>query len=123
MIRMSLFSVCLVSLCLALIASLDVAQAGDEDLTSSVYLVFDPETGEFLEVNDQKRTLQDHEARDPADAALAHGVSNSGPVLPAKLSLPVGLAIGAALLTAIIAWRRVSRTRSAGAGASNRTSS
>ncbi len=123
MIRIALFSVCLVSLCLAVIGPVDVAQAGDEDLTSSVYLVFDPETGEFLEVNDQKRTLQDHEARDPADAALAHGVPNSGPVLPAKLSLPVGLAIGAALLTATIIWRRVSRIRSTGVAASTKMSS
>ncbi len=112
MIRIAHLSVCLVSLCLALIGPVGVAKAGDEDLTSSVYLIFDPETGEFMEVNDQKRTLQDHEARDPAEVTLAHGVSNSEPVLPAKLSLPVGLAIGAAMLTAIIVWRRVSRTRS-----------
>ncbi len=123
MIKIALFFVCLVSLCLAVIGPVDVAQAGDEDLTSSVYLVFDPETGEFLEVNDQKRTLQDHEARDPAEVTLAHGVSNSGPVLPAKLSLPVGLAIGAALLTAIIIWRRVSSIRSTGVAASTKMSS
>ena len=79
--------------------------------------------GRVYAVNDQKRTLQDHEVRDPAAAALAHGPSNSGPVLPPKLSLPVGLAIGAALLTAIIVWRRVSRTRSAGVAASNKMSS
>ncbi len=106
-----------------MIAPVDVAQAGDEDLTSSVYLIFDPETGEFIEVNDQKRTLQDHEARDPAAAALALGASNSGSVLAPKLSLPVGLAIGAALLTAIIVWRRVARIRSAGVAASNKMSS
>ena len=123
MIRIAHISVCLVSLCLAVIAPVDVAQAGDEDLTSSVYLIFDPETGEFIEVNDQKRTLQDHEARDPAAAALALGASNSGSVLTPKLSLPVGLAIGAALLTAIIVWRRVSRIRSAGVAASNKMSS
>jgi len=122
MIRIAHISVCLVSLCLAVIAPVDVAQAGDEDLTSSVYLIFDPETGEFIEVNDQKRTLQDHEARDPAAAALALGASNSGPVLTPKLSLPVGLAIGAALLIAIIVWRRVSSTRSAGVAASNKMS-
>lgn len=123
MIRIAHISVCLVSLCLAVIAPVDVAQAGDEDLTSSVYLIFDPETGEFIQVNDQKRTLQDHEARGPAAAALALGASNSGSVLAPKLSLPVGLAIGAALLTAIIVWRRVSRTRSAGVAASNKMSS
>ena len=123
MIRIAHISVCLVALCLAVIAPVDVAQAGDEDLTSSVYLIFDPETGEFIEVNDQKRTLQDHEAWGPAAAVLALGASNSGSVLAPKLSLPVGLAIGAALLTAIIVWRRVSRTRSAGVAASNKMSS
>ena len=123
MIRIAHISVCLVSLCLAVIAPVDVAQAGDEDLTSSVYLIFDPETGEFIQVNDQKRTLQDHEAWGPAAAALALGASNGGSVLAPKLSLPVGLAIGAALLTAIIVWRRVSRIRSAGVAASNKMSS
>ena len=123
MIRIAHISVCLVSLCLALIASLDVAQAGDEDLTSSVYLVFDPETGEFMEVSDQKRTLQDHEARDPVDAALAHGASSSWPDLPPKLSPPASLALGVVLLTAIIVWRRFARIRSAGAAAGNKMSS
>ena len=120
MIRIVNFSVCLVALCLAVIVPADVAQARDEDLTSSVYLIFDPETGEFMEVNDQNRTLQDHEARGPAEAALAHGASNSGSVLPPKLSLPVGLVIGVALLVAFSAWRRVFRIRSARAVASNR---
>ncbi len=123
MIRIALFFVCLVSLCLAVIGPVDLAQAGDEDLTSSVYLVFDPETGEFMEVNDPNRTQQNHDAQDPAAAVLAHGASNSWPILLPKSSLPVGLAIGAAMLAAIIAWRRVSRTRSAGAAAGNRMSS
>ena len=120
MIRSSHFSVCLVSLCLAVIAPVDVAQAEDEDLTASVYLVFDPETGEFMEVNDPDRTRQNHDAQDPADVTLAAlGASNSGSVLGPKSSLLAGLAIGAALLAAIIAWRRFSRIRSAGAAASN----
>ena len=111
---MSLFSVCLVSLCLAVIAPLDVAQAEDENLTASVYLVFDPETGEFMEVNDPNRALQDHDALEPADVALALGTSNSSSVLTPNLPLLVGLAIGAALLVAIIVWRRVLSIRSAG---------
>ena len=122
MIRSSHFSVCLVSLCLAVIASVDVAQAEDEDLTASVYLVFDPETGEFMEVNDPNRTLQNHDAQDPAEVTPAHGASNNRSFLASKLPLLVSLAIGAALLATIIAWRRVSRIRSAGA-ASNRMSS
>lgn len=123
MIRIAHISVCLVTLCLVVIGPVEVAQAGDEDLTSSVYLIFDPETGEFMEVNDQKRTLQDHEAREPTETVLAEGPSNSGSVLSPKLSLPAGLGIGAALLTAIIVWRRVARIRSSGVAASNKMSS
>ena len=123
MIRISHISVCLVCLCLAVIAPVEVAQAEDEDLTSSLYLVFDPETGEFMEVNDPDRTRQNHDAQDPAAVALAQGASNSWPVLGPKSSLPAGLAIGAVLLAAIIAWRRFSRIRSAGAAAGNRMSS
>jgi len=111
MIKTVLFFVFLTLLCLAIIVTQGVAQAEDEDLTASVYLVFDAETGEFIEVNDTDRTLQRHAARDPSDAALSDDMP--------KLSLPVGLAIVAALLAVIIGWGRVSRARPAGATISN----
>ena len=106
MIRTLVFFVCLASLCLAVIVSSNDARAEDEDTTSSVYLVFDPETGEFLEINDEDRTKQKHAALDPADTALARETK--------ELSLPVGLAIIAALLAAYFAWARITATRSAG---------
>lgn len=105
MIRNAHFLVFLTSLCLAVIVTEGVVQAEDEDLTSSVYLVFDAETGEFIEVDDADRTLQKHAARDPADATLSEETP--------KLSLPVSLAICAGLLATIIGWRRVSSARPA----------
>ena len=89
-----------------MIVSSSDALAEDEDTTASVYLVFDPETGEFLEINDEDRSKQKHAALEPTDAALARE-SN-------KLSLPVGLAIIAALLLAYFAGERIKATRSAG---------
>lgn len=115
MIKTVHFFVFLALLCLAVIVTQGVAQAEDEDLTSSVYLVFDAETGEFIEVNDTDRTLQRHAARDPSDAALFDETP--------KLSLPVSLAIVAALLAVIIGWGRVSRARPAGTTTSNTKSS
>jgi len=88
------------------IVSSSDALAADDDTTSSVYLVFDPETGEFLEINDEDRSKQKHAALDPTDAALARGTKN--------VPLPVGLAIIAALLLAYFAWARITATRLAG---------
>ena len=88
-----------------MIVSSGDALAADDDTTSSVYLVFDPETGEFLEINDEDRSKQKHAALDPADATLARETK--------KLPLPVGLAIIAALLLAYFAWARTTATRSA----------
>ena len=90
-----------------MIVSSSDALAADDDTTSSVYLVFDPETGEFLEINDEDRSKQKHAALDPTDAALARGTKN----VPL---LPVGLAIIAALLLAYFGWARITATRSAG---------
>ena len=115
MIKTAHFFVFLTLLCLAVIVTQGVAQAEDEDLTSSVYLVFDAETGEFIEVNDTDRTLQRHAARDPSDAALFDETP--------KLSLPVSLSIVAALLAVIIGWGGVSRARPAGTTTSNMKSS
>ena len=104
MIRTLVFLVCLASLCLAVIVSSNDARAEDDDTTSSVYLIFDPETGEFLEVNDEDRSKQKHAALDPADAALA--------LRTKKLPLPFGLAIIAAVLAAYFGWARIAATRS-----------
>ena len=88
------------------------ALAADDDTTSSVYLVFDPETGEFLEINDEDRSKQNHAALDPADAVLT--------LKTEKLPLPYGLAIIAVVLAAYFGWARVTQTRSAGTDDSTR---
>ncbi len=88
------------------------ALAADDDTTSSVYLVFDPETGEFLEINDEDRSKQKHAALDPTDAALT--------LKTKKLPLPFGLAIIAAMLVAYFGWARITQTRSAGQGQDRR---
>lgn len=88
-----------------MIVSSSDALAEDEDTTASVYLVFDPETGEFLEINDEDRSKQKHAALEPTDAPPAPETT--------KLPLPVGLAIIAALLLAYFAWARIKTTRSA----------
>lgn len=58
----------LIAVCLG---SMLPAFGADDDLTSSAYLVFDPETGEFVTVLDPDRTKQNHAARDPAAVADA----------------------------------------------------
>jgi hypothetical protein len=88
------------------IVSSSDAIAADDDTTSSVYLVFDPETGEFLEINDADRSKQKHAALEPTDAALARETK--------KVPLPVGLAIIAAVLAAYFGWARITATRLAG---------
>ncbi len=88
-----------------MIVSSNDARAADDDTTSSVYLVFDPETGEFLEINDEDRSKQKHAALDPTNAVLT--------LTTKKMPLPFGLAIIAALLAAYFGWARITATRSA----------
>jgi hypothetical protein len=66
---LKIFRAILIASCLA---SMLPAYAADDDLTSSAYLVFDPETGEFVTVQDPDRSKQDHAARDPANVAGNH---------------------------------------------------
>lgn len=48
----------------ACIFAATAVEAEDEDMTSSLYLVFDPETGEFVEEADPDRVKQEHAARE-----------------------------------------------------------
>lgn len=77
------------------------AYGADDDLTSSAYLVFDPETGEFVTVQDPDRTRQDHAARDPAAAP------NSDTQAEPRTT---GIAITIALLAAAV-WLQVRKGR------------
>ena len=108
MIKNSYIIICLAALCLAVLAPIKMAKAGDEDTTASVYLVFDAETGEFIEINDEDKTRQKHDAVDPADAALALGspASNSQTGSAPKEAVLASIAIVVALLAIFAAWRR-----------------
>lgn len=103
-----LFVICQGLLWLAMMLPATVARAGDEDLTSSVYLVFDPDTGEFVTVEDQDRTRQDHEAQEPATAAGGHSPSNGQSDSP-SLASPAAVALGFGLLAGIMVWVQIKK--------------
>ena len=72
------------------------ARAADDDLNSSVYLVFDPETGEFVTVEDQDGTKRKHESlgiSDMGSAPASDDVQADG-----ETSSPVGITIAIVLL-------------------------
>lgn len=78
-------------------------------MTSSVYLVFDAETGEFVEVDDPNRVQQTHDAADPA----------AGPVvanLPGGLSVPAILGAVAMVLAIIFGAGYLYKKRASGPG-------
>lgn len=76
--------------------------AADDDLTSSAYLVFDPETGEFIIVHDPDRTKQNHAALAPS------GVAGVEAAKPAP-TLAVGSSLTIALL-AIAVWLQLRKS-------------
>ena len=80
-----------------------VVQAADEDTQASVYLVFDPETGEFIEVEDGGGSSQ-HEpvASDHGNGAAADTASAANP----PLSWIAGAAVIVLLGGAAFAWFR-----------------
>ena len=82
-------------------------QAEDEDLDSTVYMVFDPETGELITVQEPSITSRYHspKAADSTQATtgLAAASSESDPV-----PLLLGGAIALGLLGGAIAWIRKS---------------
>ncbi len=85
------------------------AGAADDDTQASVYLVFDPETGEFITVDDAAVTAQ-HKAQQDQEAIesvveTADGSDGSDDSLPAWL-------IGAALVAILLggaAWSKRNR--------------
>jgi hypothetical protein len=100
-----LLFICLGLLWPSILLTVNLAHAGDDDLTSSVYLVFDPETGEFVSVADANRAKQKHEALEPGETAT---------IKPAdKPSLPpsVGIAVAVGLLLSAIAWVQIKRRK------------
>lgn len=97
MTRSSLLAILL--LCAVNVLFAESARASDEDLTSSAYLVFDPETGEFVTVQDANRAKQNQEAMDPA-LEPAKQKHDSG--FASKLPLVGGGALGVAILAGLV---------------------
>lgn len=94
--------------------------AADEDTQASVYLVFDPETGEFVTVDDPSVTAQ-HAAQQEVEA-IESGTQSADSAAATSTSAatesrpPILLAIGGAAVVLIIAgalWRRRSQQSAA----------
>lgn len=100
------------SLCLATVLPANLALAADEDMSSSVYLVFDPETGDFVTVHDPNRTQQNLDAQDPIPADAAPGSSTAPASTSQSSRQGFPLAVGGAIVVALLggfAWLRRSR--------------
>ena len=100
-------------LCLVLFVSViyaGPAGAADDDTQASVYLVFDPETGEFVTVDDPSVTAQ-HKAQQDQEAidSVADTANGTGKL---PLTWPVGAAL-IALLLGGAAWLARNRQRAA----------
>ena len=80
-----------------------VVHAADEDTQASVYLVFDPETGEFIEVEEGGGSSQ-HEpvASDDGNGSAAETAGAANP----PLTWVAGAAVIVLLGGAAFAWRR-----------------
>ncbi len=91
------------------------ASAADDDTQASVYLVFDPETGEFITVDDaavtaQHKAQQEQEAIDSVvDAADGTSVGDTG---NSQLTWLIGAALVAILLGGA-AWLKRNRQHAA----------
>jgi len=91
-----------------------VLHAADEDTQASVYLVFDPETGEFITVDDPAVTAQ-HEAaltqeeiESVADATVATDATDRGTAATGSLPMTwiVAAVIAVLLVGGALAWTR-----------------
>lgn len=102
------FLICLVWFCITALMPAIPLWAEDEDLDSTVYMVFDPETGELITVQDPSSTPPKHS---PTDAAPAQGAQDptADSAEPEPVSLLLGGALALGLLGGAIAWIRKSR--------------
>ncbi len=100
-----------VTFCVAALMPVIPLWAEDEDLDSTVYLVFDPETGELITVQEPSITSRYHNPQDAAptqavtDSADASSESDLSPLL-------LGGVLALGLLGGAIAWIRKSRQQS-----------
>lgn len=111
--KLTVLVICVSALWVTALLPVTAARAGDEDLTSSVYLVFDPETGEFVTVDDQNRAKQDHDAEEPAPLQIGAGYSPKVPQADtARSSFLTGIAVGFGLLAGVLLWIQIRRQKS-----------
>ena len=98
----------LVAFCVAALLAAIPLWAEDEDLDSTVYIVFDPETGELITVEEPSGKKKPHTS---TNAAPAQGTQD--PTADATASEPVSLVLAGAvalgLMGGAIAWIRKSR--------------
>lgn len=83
----------------------EAANAEDEDMNTSAYLVFDPETGEFVTMHDPAMT---------GEAAAAPGADAAAPAERAALPPPLTPAVAAVVVLAAggaFFWLRRKRAR------------
>jgi len=102
-----------VFLCLVLFVSVihgGLAGAADDDTQASVYLVFDPETGEFVTVDDANVTAQ-HKAQQDQEA-IESVVETADGSDDSSLTWLIGAALVAILLGGA-AWSKRNRRHAA----------
>jgi len=103
---------CLISFCLAALLPVNPVWAGDEDLNTAVYLVFDPETGEFITVEEQSGARRNHDSQAaPSTQGAQHPTVASPQILQFPLLAGSVLALG--LLGGAVVWLRKSRRQPA----------
>lgn len=91
------------ALCLALAGQPTAAE--DEDTSASAYLIFDPDTGEFVTVNDPARAQHDVEIDDAIESLQADTQTGEAQAMSALVYVAAGGAL-VAMLTAGIMWVR-----------------
>ena len=106
------FVMCLIPFCLTALMPVSPVYAGDEDLNTGVYLVFDPETGEFITVEEQTGARRNHDSQ---AAPSNQGAQHPTPASPQNLQFPLlaGSVLALGLLGGSIVWLRKSRRQPA----------
>ncbi len=97
-----------VAICVAVLMPAIPLWAEDDDLDSTVYMVFDPETGELKTVQEPSITSRYHSSK-AADSTQAATGSAAAPSESDPVALLLGGAVALGLLGGAIAWIRKSR--------------
>ncbi len=102
------FVIYLISFCFAVVIPGIPLWAEDEDLDSTVYIVFDPETGELITVQEPSSARRKHSLTNVAPSqGTQDPTADSAESEPVSLLLAGAVALG--LLGGAIAWMRKSR--------------